>query len=76
MKILIVGGTGIISAAVSRALLEAGHELWLINRGNRNECLPQGARILRADINDTECVEKQLRGENFDCTADFVVQKP
>ena len=36
MKILFIGGTGTISMAISRRLLEQGHELYLINRGNRN----------------------------------------
>ena len=33
MKILIIGGTGLISTAISRQLLAAGHDLTLYNRG-------------------------------------------
>ena len=37
MKALFIGGTGIISTAVVRNLLEQPDwEIWLINRGNRN----------------------------------------
>ena len=76
MKILLIGGTGIISTAVSKALLEQGHELWLINRGNQNHLLPGGARFITADIEDFDCVSQKLPPIMFDCVADFVVQKP
>mgnify|MGYP006393172819 CR=1 FL=1 len=36
MKILIIGGTGTISSAITRQLAAEGHDLWLLNRGNRN----------------------------------------
>ena len=36
MKVLLIGGTGKISMAISRQLLKEGHELYLINRGSRN----------------------------------------
>ena len=39
MNILLIGGTGTISSAITRQLAESGHELWLLNRGNRQKCL-------------------------------------
>ena len=36
MKILIIGGTGTISSAITRQLAAEGHDLWLLNRGNRS----------------------------------------
>jgi nucleoside-diphosphate-sugar epimerase len=76
MKILLVGGTGVISSAVSRRLLASGHELWLINRGNRLERLPEGAHLIRGDINDLPALSEALAEQHFDCVADFTVQKP
>ncbi len=76
MKILLIGGTGIISTAVSKTLLEAGHELWLINRGSSNHLLPPGAVTVTADIHDEETVASRLFDQHFDCVADFTVQKP
>lgn len=32
MKILMIGGTGTISSAITRLLAASGHELWLLNR--------------------------------------------
>ena len=35
MRILLIGGTGTISSAITRQLAESDNELWLLNRGNR-----------------------------------------
>ncbi len=75
MKILFIGGTGTISEAVSRKVLEDGHELWLINRGRRNAELP-GAHLICADINDEAYVSGQLAGLKFDVVADFIAYRP
>ena len=76
MKILLIGGTGIISTAVSRKIAQAGHELWLINRGNDADRVPEGAHVITADIGQTGTVIQALEGLFFDCVADFTVQKP
>lgn len=76
MKILLVGGTGIISAAVSREAVKAGHELWVINRGSHKELLPEGAHLIKSDIQYTASIKNALKNLSFDCVADFIVQKP
>ncbi len=76
MKALFVGGTGIISSAISSALVEQGWELYLLNRGNRTERLPEGVKLLRADINDEELVCSLIKDENFDVVADFIAFVP
>jgi nucleoside-diphosphate-sugar epimerase len=42
MKALFIGGTGTISTAISRRVLEMGWDLYLLNRGNRNSKLTGG----------------------------------
>lgn len=76
MKALFIGGTGTISEAISKQLLEQGHELYLLNRGSRNEGLPEGAHILQADINDEEKVAGLIADLNFDVIADFIAFVP
>lgn len=76
MKALFIGGTGIISTAISKKLLEEGHELWLINRGSRNYELPEGAHIITADIEDEGYVAKALEGQQFDTVTDFIAYRP
>jgi nucleoside-diphosphate-sugar epimerase len=75
MKVLFIGGTGTISAAISRQLLEAGHELCLLNRGSRNAELPQGAAELRCDIHDEADAAAKIRDLSFDVVADFIAFK-
>ena len=76
MKILFIGGTGTISTAISKALLLAGHELYLINRGNRNHILPDGAISLIADINDEQKIADLIEDLSFDVVADFIAFTP
>lgn len=76
MKVLFIGGTGTISTAISRKLLEERHELWLINRGTRNDALPPGAHIIQADIGDEADVARKLEGLEFDVVADFIAFTP
>ena len=72
MKILFIGGTGTISTAISKALAAKGEELYLINRGSRNDVLPSNVRFITVDINDEAAVEDKLKGLEFDCVCDFI----
>jgi len=76
MKALLIGGTGTISSAISKLLLEKGCELYLVNRGTRNEALPAGANIIKADINDEENVARLIAEMSFDVVADFIAFSP
>jgi len=76
MKILFIGGTGTISAAISNLLISQGHDLYLLNRGQRNEALSAGARLLVADVNDEAKVAGLIKELNFDCVADFIAFVP
>jgi nucleoside-diphosphate-sugar epimerase len=76
MKILFAGGTGTISTAISRRVLEAGHDLTVLNRGTRNGVLPQGVKELRVDINNETEIAASLRDQNFDVVADFIAYGP
>lgn len=72
MKILFIGGTGLISTAVSKKLLDQKQELYLLNRGNANDKLPKGAHILIADINDKKAVRAAIEGLSFDVVVDWI----
>lgn len=76
MKVLFIGGTGTISTAISQQLLAEGHELWLINRGNRNHVLSEKVHIIQADINDEAFVSEKLADQSFDVVADFIAFVP
>jgi nucleoside-diphosphate-sugar epimerase len=76
MKVLFIGGTGTISSAITRQLLEQGNELYLLNRGTRNDALPAGVTVLKADINDEAAVSKLIDNLEFDVVADFIAFVP
>lgn len=76
MKALFIGGTGIISSAITRQLAEQDCELYLLNRGTRNAALPQGVHVIQADINDEAQVASLLEGHHFDVVADFIAFHP
>ena len=76
MKALFIGGTGTISSGITKQLLEKGCELYLLNRGTRNEDLPAGVNIIKADINDEEQVSKHIENLEFDVVADFIAFEP
>ncbi|THF77820.1 SDR family oxidoreductase [Cohnella fermenti] len=76
MRALFIGGTGTISAAITRQMLTQGWELYLLNRGNRNDSLPEGAHILQADIRDEEAVARLVENLQFDVVADFIAFEP
>ncbi len=77
MKILIIGGTGLISTAISRRLLAAGHDLTLYNRGLTNPRLPDGYRHIKGDRKDQKTFQKQMtEAGTFDCVMDMICFTP
>ena len=78
MRILFVGGTGLISSAVSPLLVERGHHLTLINRGESAKAsAPAGAEVIHADARDAESLRaalrgKKLRGERYDAVVQWI----
>lgn len=76
MKALLIGGTGTISTEISKRLVKLGWELTLLNRGNTGAFVPEGARVLKVDINDEAAVNQLLGDEQFDVVADFIIFTP
>lgn len=76
MKALFIGGTGNISSACSQLALERGVELYLLNRGQSLRPLPEGARVINADIRDPNAVREALGSMRFDVVADFIAFTP
>ena len=77
MKILIIGGTGLISTAISRQLIAEGHELTLYNRAETPPRLPDGYRLIKGDRNDFAAFEAQMADAgDFDCVIDMICFEP
>ena len=73
MKALFVGGTGTISSAIVRRLSQdKTWEVWLINRGNRADTVPENVHQIVCDINDEDAVTKAIGNMNFDVVGEFI----
>jgi nucleoside-diphosphate-sugar epimerase len=75
MKVLFIGGTGIISTAVSRQAIERGYELYLLNRGKQH-ANPPGSHSLVADFHRPEDVRTLLQDQKFDVVVDWIAFTP
>jgi nucleoside-diphosphate-sugar epimerase len=77
MRILFIGGTGLISTACAAGTVAAGHELWLLNRGRSR--LPSAVppdRVLTADAGDERQVRAAVEGRRFDVVVQWVGYVP
>ncbi|WP_084040180.1 NAD-dependent epimerase/dehydratase family protein [Demequina sp. NBRC 110053] len=78
MRILIVGGTGLISSELAIIAAQAGDDVTLVNRGRTTAAAtPAGARVIHADAKDAQALRgalqgMRLRGERFDAVVQFV----
>ena len=76
MKVLFIGGTGIISTASTRLAAERGIELTLLRRGQHAVDLPPNVATITADINDEAAAAQALAGRSFDAVVDWTVFTP
>lgn len=74
MKILFIGGTGLISSACSDLAVERGHELSILNRSTSTKYpVPLSATLLQGDIHgDDAHLTSLLAGRCFDAVVDFI----
>ena len=76
MKVLFIGGIGVISSACSEVAVERGFELFLLNRGASSRAAPESAHVLNADIRDKDSVRKVLGSQKFDVVVDWIAYTP
>ncbi len=76
MKALFIGGTGLISTAVSERAIQKGWDITLLNRGTRSQFVPEGARVIQCDINDEKAVREKLGNETFDVVVEWIAFHP
>jgi len=74
MKVLFIGGTGNISAAVSRLFVQNGVELFHLTRGNQNPV--EGVVNIRGDIKDVPSVKQILQQHQWDVVVNWIAFVP
>lgn len=76
LKVLFIGGTGIISSAVSALAVKRGIQLSLLNRGLSKRNIPKGVEMLTADLRDRNAVNNALGGRTFDAVVNWIAFTP
>lgn len=73
LRLLFLGGTGVISSACVRQAVAAGHDVTVVNRGlSTTRPVPTGVRTLVADARDADALRAVLGDERFDSVASFI----
>ncbi len=77
MRVLIIGGTGLISTAICAQLLARGDEVTVFNRGQREWRIPGQVRHIRGDRTRHATFERQMaEAGTFDCVIDMICYHP
>lgn len=76
MKVLFIGGTGIISTACTALAAQRGYDLYLLNRGQRSTDLPPGVKVINADIRNEDQARAALEGHTWDSVVDWIAFTP
>ena len=76
MKVLFIGGTGIISAACTHLAISRGIDVTLLNRGRHSDRPPAGVKTLSVDIEDAAAVSHALAAASFDAVVDWIAFEP
>ncbi len=76
MNILIIGGSGHVSGAISRRAVTNGDNVYIVTRGER--IVPAGVTALIADRHDLQAMEQLIAGQNmsWDLVVDCICYKP
>lgn len=74
MKVLLIGGTGVISTEVCKTAIEEKHEVYILNRGRRKDSIDKKANLIIADIrkNTENEIKRKINGIKFDVVVDFL----
>ncbi|WP_423922402.1 NAD-dependent epimerase/dehydratase family protein [Frigoribacterium sp. 2-23] len=76
-SLLVIGGTGQISAAVVREAHARGSAVTVLNRGSTSSRpLPDGVEQIVADVRDEAATAAAVDGRHFDSVADYLTYTP
>jgi nucleoside-diphosphate-sugar epimerase len=72
MKILVIGGNRYFGKSLVQRLLNKGHQVTLLNRGNRQDDFGAQVKRIHCDRRDEEALARELHQESFDLVYDQV----
>lgn len=74
MKILLLGGNQFLGRAISQKLIDLNYDIYLLNRGNRDN--PKGAKFIKSDRDDYDELSLSLKDLTVDIIIDVSGYKP
>lgn len=74
MKILLIGGTGVLSSSITAESINRGYDVTMINRGHRK--LPDNIHLIKTDKTNFPYIKSQIEGTSFDAVIDFLCYTP
>ncbi|MDE0689557.1 MAG: NAD-dependent epimerase/dehydratase family protein [Candidatus Poribacteria bacterium] len=73
MRVLIIGGTDLISTAITRTLIARGDDVTLYNRGQTKADIPERYNTITGNRKDSAAFEAQMKeAGNFDAVIDMI----
>ncbi len=76
MRVLVIGGTGLISAGIIKHLLRRGADVTVFNRAQREDSLPREVKRFVGDRNDFNGFESRFSETSFDVVIDMIAFTP
>lgn len=76
MRILFLGGAGMIGSAVAAEAARQGHDLTIATRGEPRRPVPPGATQLRVDVHHLGDLRRALSGQRYDVVVNWVGYTP
>ncbi|MDF2696689.1 MAG: NAD-dependent epimerase/dehydratase family protein [Labilithrix sp.] len=72
LRVLFLGGAGMIGSAAAREAVAAGVDLTVVTRGPHRRKLPADVRPVWADVRDAESLDAALGDEEYDVVVNWV----
>lgn len=76
MKVLLLGGTGVLSTDILLECVNRGYETFVLNRGNHSSLIPKEAILIKGNIRNKKEVSEVLHNLFFDVVVDFLSINP
>ena len=76
LRLLFLGGAGMIGSAAAAEAVRHGHKLTIVTRGEPRRELPGAARLLRGDVYSTEALAGLLGRDAYDVVVNWVGYQP
>ena len=76
MKVLVIGGTGLVGTTLVEMLCKEGHDVIVTSRGRTQPHLKQNIPVIKINRKDTLGFRRHFRGMHFDAIYDCIAFTP